>query len=571
MEQVHALQPAILLLFVGILAIGIMPRFRLSPIVGYLLAGVMIGPYGFELMKENETTHLLAELGVVFLLFDIGLHFSLSHLWQARRDILGLGPLQMVLCTAGLTFAFMLGTDLVPELAIVLGATFALSSTAVAIQTIREYCQSNCPIEKSATAVLIFQDICAIFLLILATSAGDSEAALGATIAAAAVKAALAFVIATVIARFVIGPLFSFLARSHAEEIFTATALLVVLATGAATGLMGLSLTLGAFLGGMMISETPYRHVVQTEVKPFRGLLLGFFFITVGMSLNLPVIAEQWPKVLVALGLLLTMKSAIVYLAARIMRAPPRTSVQLASLLSQGSEFVFVIVALPAIAGRVDLELSSTLITAVAASMALTPLLAALGHKKALRLADQAWAKHSGEGIGERDGPAPVVVLGMSEEGRRVADALDDHAIAYKAFEFDHDRFVAARIDGYRVAFGDLADLRLVETIEMAKAKTLVTAVTRERVAMKVSPMITERYPNLQRFIAAATDEQANRFAALGATPIVSHSFPKGVDLAGAVLHAHDVSSEKIEKWMRGQQELALESNPELQVAGSPT
>ena len=246
---------------------------------------------------------------------------------------------------------------------------------------------------------------------------------------------------------------------------------------------------------------------------------------------------------------------------------PSFISIQIGVLLSQGSEFAFVILALPLLSGALASELSSILIAAVAASMALTPSLSSLGHRLTARLADEAWEEHAGELTGAQEGPAEVVIIGMSEVGRQIAHALDDHGIAYKAFDFDHDRFVTARIDGYAVAFGDLADLRLAETIQMAEARILAIAVPREQVAAEVGPTISVRYPNLTRFVSATTAEEAKRFKALGATPIVSYSFPKGVDLAGAVLNALGIPGDRIEKWIKHQQDRALEIDPEIRVA----
>ncbi|MEJ2361572.1 MAG: cation:proton antiporter, partial [Gammaproteobacteria bacterium] len=239
MNEAHALTPAIILLLVGILAMTLARRLGLSSIVGYLAAGIVIGPHAFGLIHESETTHLLAELGVVFLLFDIGLHFTLSSIWEARRDILGLGPLQIILCS----FAFggiilLLGYQ--TEYAVILGGALALSSTAVVVHTLAERVQQNCPVGLTGTAVLILQDICAIFLLILAASLEGngtpvSSSSLASTISLATVKAILAFVAALLLGRYAIKPLFRFFSQTRNEEVFTAMALLVVLATAAAT------------------------------------------------------------------------------------------------------------------------------------------------------------------------------------------------------------------------------------------------------------------------------------------------------------------------------------------------
>ena len=248
MEEFHALQPVLILLFLGIVSIAVMRPLRMSPIVGYLLAGMLIGEHGLGWIETSETTHLLAELGVVFLLFDIGLHFSLAHMWDARKDILGLGPIQMLLCTVGFgAIAWLMGISL--EFSIIIAATLALSSTAVAAQILADSQQRQCPVAISSTAVLIFQDICAIFLLILASSMGDSEISLSSVIGAAAFKALLAFLAAIFIGRFLIGPLFKLIALAKDNEIFTATALLIVLGYCRRNGLIWLITNLGCIFG----------------------------------------------------------------------------------------------------------------------------------------------------------------------------------------------------------------------------------------------------------------------------------------------------------------------------------
>lgn len=559
MEHAHALQPAILLLFIGIVAIIIMRSVRMSPIVGYLLAGMLVGPHGLQMIQENATTHLLAELGVVFLLFDIGLHFSLSHIWDARRDILGLGPLQMVACTAALAAAFVATTDLPTEFCLVIGTALALSSTAVAAQTLSEYGQHRCPIGQSAVAVLVFQDICAIFLLILASSLGESGTSVGSAIAGAAGKALLAFVAAIGVGRFVVGPLFVALSKTRREEIFTATALLVVLATATATGALELSLTLGAFLGGMIISETPYRQVIQTEVKPFRALLLGFFFVTVGMSLDIDILSHEWGQVFLTVVLLVGLKTAMIYLAARGLRWPMRSAIQLSFLLSQGSEFAFVIVGMPILTSALGPELSSILITSIAASMALTPLLATLGHRVATHLAKKESEVKATEDPTAGHNIAPVVIFGMGEVGQRVADGLEAQGIAYTAFEMDHDRFIKAHADGYPVAFGDVADLRLMETVGMSQRPMIVITIARYEISQALTPIVRERYPNLTRYVSVESDEERQRFEALGMKAIVTRSVPKGLDLAAVVLRELQVGDDTIHKWMQRQQDQALE------------
>jgi len=565
MNEVHALAPVIILLFVGVLAITLMRRIGLSPIVGYLAAGVFIGPHALALIRESETTHLLAELGVVFLLFDIGLHFSLSRIWEARRDILGLGPLQIVLC--GLAFggiAMALGLD--PEYAVILGGALALSSTAVVVRTLAERGQQNCPVGLTGTAVLIFQDICAIFLLIFAASletggTSSAEAGLATAVSLAVVKAAVAFLAAVLIGRYIIKPLFRRLSKTRDEEVFTAAALLVVLATAAATGGAGLSLTLGAFLGGMIISETPFRHLIQTEAKPFRNLLLGFFFITVGMSLDWRTLVAHWAEILVFLSALIAIKAVLITAAARVFRWSTPGSVQLGFLLAQGSEFVFVIIAMPMVRETLGEGTVGVVITGIAASLALTPSLAALGHRLARTLRRRLEASvPTGETV-PRATTAPVIVFGMGDVGRTVVDALEANAVSYEAIEMDYDRFLAASADGYPVAFGDPADVRLMETLAFAEREAAVVTIVRHEVAKALEPIMRDRYPNLTRFVAVDTDEDRVRLEALGMRPVVNRSVPRGLDLAASVLRFQRVDEAEIQVWMRRQQERALQAN----------
>jgi len=564
MNEAHALAPAIILLLVGVVAITVARRIGLSPIVGYLAAGLLIGPHALGLIQESETTHLLAELGVVFLLFDIGLHFTLSSIWEARRDIFGLGPLQILLCglaLGGVALAF--GVE--GEYAVILGGALALSSTAVVVHTLAERRQQNCPVGLTGTAVLIFQDICAIFLLILAASLDSGGttavgAGLGAAIAVAVIKAAVAFVAAVLIGRYAIKPLFRLFSQTRNEEVFTAMALLVVLATAAATGGAGLSLTLGAFLGGMIIAESPYRHLIQTEAKPFRNLLLGFFFITVGMSLDWRDLLAHWAEILVFVVMLVAIKAVLVAAAARAFGWSTPGSVQLAFVLAQGSEFLFVIVAMPTVRDGLGEEIVGVVITGVAASLALTPTLVALGNNLARAIRRRSTqAAPSGETT-PRTTTAPVVIFGMGDIGRTVADALEAHGVPYDAIEGDYDRFLGASADGYRVAFGQPSDVRLMDTLAFAEREVIVATLVGYEAVEALELVMRERYPKLICFVAVDTDSDKARFQQLGLRPVINRSVPRGLDLAAAVLRYQGIEEANIHAWMQRQQERELQS-----------
>jgi Kef-type K+ transport system membrane component KefB len=561
MSAASALAPAILLLFVGILAILCARPLRLSPIVGYIAAGAALGPHGLNVVPDGDTTHLLADLGVAFLLFDIGLTFSLRHVWDARREILGLGPLQGALCAIAFS-AIAAGAGLPLRYAVVVGATLALSSSAAVMQTIVERRQQSCPVGLTATAILIFQDVWSIFLLILVVSLGGArDVPLGVALASAAGKAALAFAAAVLLGRFAVGRLFDLLSRSRNEEIFTATALLTVLGTTAATSWLGISSSLGPFLGGMIIAETPYRHVIQTEVKPFRGLLLGFFFITVGMSLTPHVLVADGGWVLLFLGGLVALKGVLNAAASLAFRWSVPGSIQLGFLLAQGDEFAFVILGDAALRSALGGRAVAILITGIAASLALTPAMAAGGRRLAGRL-----RRRASPNVAEttpREVLEPVVIVGMSEVGRTVADGLEANGIGYTAVELDPDRFAAARADGYPVVYGDPGDVRLMATLQLERRSAIAIAIVRYEVSAALTPVMRDRYPDVVRFI-AVEDSEAAQFDALGMRAVVSRSIPKGLELAAAILAHQGVERSAIAAWMRRQQDRALDAIPEL-------
>lgn len=291
-----AILPVIVFLALGVLAATGSRAFRLSPIIGYLALGMALSAAKLDLLITADSIAMLAELGTVFLLFDVGLHFSIRHVRAHAVDIFGFGTIQVLLGTVGLAALAAL-SGMGAGTALLVGATLSLSSTAVVAGLIAERDQQNCPVGLTGTAILVSQDVAAIFILIVATALGASQSVIGA-VGLALIKTVAAAFVAAVLARVVVRPLFQFIASSRNTEVFTAAALLVALATAWATGEAGLSLTLGAFLGGMVIAETPYRPVIQSEIRPFRGLLLSFFFISVGMSLSGSVLLHDLPAVL---------------------------------------------------------------------------------------------------------------------------------------------------------------------------------------------------------------------------------------------------------------------------------
>ncbi|WP_428394217.1 cation:proton antiporter [Lichenicoccus sp.] len=562
-----ALLPVIVLLALGVGAAIASRMCRLSPIVGYLLLGVGFKAAGINLVANSGTVALLADLGVVFLLFDIGLHFSLGRIRHQAGDIFGFGPLQVLFGTVllgGLGWV----AGLAPIPAMLLGAVLALSSTAVVAPVLAERHQQNCPVGLTATAILIFQDVAAIILLIVAGAlgagargaggggAGGGE--LGALLPLAGLallKAGLSFAVAVALARFVVRPLFAVIARQRQEEVFTATALLIALAAGWATGHIGLSLTLGAFLGGVTVAETPYRAVVQSEINPFRGLLLGFFFISVGMSLDVGVLVQDWPLVIAMAAVIVSAKILSNAAASLVFRWSVPGSLQLGFLLSQGSEFAFVVFSLPAMRLLIGAAWVSIAAAAVALTLALTPGLASAGRIVAGQLRRRAGRVRTWE-LQMRELQPPVMIIGMGRVGRALADALHAFDIEYSAVERDPRRLSQAVADGYSAVFGDMADPRLWEPVAMHGRRISALTAASYETMRDLAPIIRKRYPELLRYVVVASGTEAARFHALGVHAVIGKDTPD-LHLAAEVLGALGVAQPEVTTWLEGQRKRA--------------
>jgi CPA2 family monovalent cation:H+ antiporter-2 len=363
-------------------------------------------------------------------------------------------------------------------------------------------------------------------------------------------KAACAFAVSAVLAKFVVRPLFELVARSRNEELFTAMALLTALAAALATATIGLSLTLGAFLGGMMLAETPYRAIIQSEIKPFRGLLLGFFFISVGLALDLKTLSNGWLIVIAITSALLLLKILTTAAAGLVFRWSIPGSVQIGFLLAQGSEFAIVIFSLPAVRALIGEERSALLIAAIALSIAVTPNLADLGRALAGRLRQRRALAVDRE-LQPQEFSGPVLIAGMGPVGRAVADALSEFEIDYAAIENDPQRFRDATADGYDIAFGDIGDPRIWEPMAMSGRKIIVLTEPSFDVSSRMTPIAERFFPDLIRVAVIASPEDAARFAGIGLAPIVDEGEAPGIEVATEVLRRLGTDEAAVVDWAR--------------------
>lgn len=542
----HAIAPIVLILFLGLLVATVSRRVGLSPIVGYIGLGVALKGLHLEKMFDASLIHLLSEVGVMFLLFDLGLRFSPERVRRDAANIFGLGPLQVMVATLGF-FAVSLLLGFTRSQGLLIGLTLSLSSTVAVERLITERHQVNCPVGVAASSVLVFQDFAGMFVLIVVQGLQAGEPLLSVAGQTTA-KALLAFSLALLAARYLVRPVLDYIAKHNNEEAFTTTALLFALAAGWMTGLGGLSLSLGAFLGGVALADSPYRALIAAEIRPFRGLLLGFFLVSTGLSLDVQMLGDSfWAIVLVTLGILAA-KTLANILASRLFAWSVAGSTQLGFLLGQGSEFALVILAVPLVRETIGGDKVSLLIVVVSLTITAAPNFAELGRFLAGRLRIRATLAEHAE-LRPHVRAAPVVIVGLGSVGRGVADALRTFRTPYFAIERDQQRLRLALADGYEVSYGDGFDVRLWESIDLHERKLSVLTAPDYAVLSQTAYLIQQKYPALKRLAVVNNDREADLFRPLGLVPLLDQDAVPGLDVAVVLLKELGASHTAVVAW----------------------
>lgn len=524
-------------------------RWRISPILGFLVAGVLLGPSGLGALGAhapwaaeltiNSPKELaqLGELGVVFLMFMIGLELSWARLWLMRRYVFGLGALQVVGCglIVGLT-AYAFGASVTASAAV--GAAMALSSTAVVMPILTENRRQHVQAGRVTFAVLLFQDLAvAPILITLAIMGRDQGPALSPEVLASFAPAVLAVAALVGFGRFLLRPMMRSVARARSDELFMAACLLVVIGSGLLAAFAGLSMALGAFVAGLLLAETEFRHEVEQVIEPFKGLLLGLFFLAVGIGLDVGLVLEQPLQIAGVTFGLMALNSALIFGLARAFGLNWKAAAETALLLAASGEFAFVILASAMDLGVVPEALGQSLLVSATLSMMCIPLLAALG----LRIAGRATA-----GVSEAPhapGAAPdgrILLVGYGRVGRLVGEMLDRHGLPWSAIDQDASVVARARKSGRSLYFGDASRPGFLERCGLGTARALViTADADGDDAGAVETLVAsvrDRRPDLAIFARARDSAQALRLYELGVTDAVPETVEASLQLSEAVL-----------------------------------
>ena len=496
----HTLIQALIYLGSAALIVPIAVRLGLGSVLGYLIAGCIIGPWGLRLVTDAESILHFAEIGVVLMLFVIGLELDPQRLWKLRASVFGGGAMQMLVCGL-LLGAFCMALGLRWQVAVLIGLTLGLSSTAIAMQAMNERNLMVSQMGRSAFAVLLFQDIAAIPLVamipLLAASGGATT--LGAfTLSALKVVAALAIVV--LIGRYVARPALRFVARTGLREVFSAVALFLVFGFGLLLEEAGLSMAMGAFLAGVLLASSEYRHALESDIEPFKGLLLGLFFIGVGMSIDFGTLVTHPLRIIILLVGFLVIKTLVLWLIARPLKVPGKQRRWFAVLLGQGSEFAFVVFGTAQSANVLDPEWAKALTLAVALSMAATPLL--------LVLLTRLDSKSTGQQreADEIDEERPrVIIAGFGRFGQIAGRLLLSSGVKMVVLDHDPDHIETLRKFGMKVFYGDATRVDLLESAGAGKAEVLINAIDDPKANLQLTELAKEHFPHLQ-IVARARD-----------------------------------------------------------------
>lgn len=539
-------QVLVILVTAGVV-IPLFHRLRISPILGFLLVGIVIGPSGlgreladhpwlsYLVVTEHGEIAQLAELGVVFLLFLIGLELSFNRLAAMRRLVFGLGGAQVIVTAA--IIGLIAAMRLPEEEALIIGAALALSSTAIVIELLASQRRLSSQTGRSAFSILLFQDLAVVPLLMLVSVLGRPEVGdWWMSLIIAFGEALLAILLVVVVGRYALRPFLRLVASTRSADLFLAATLLIVVGTALVTNLAGLSMALGAFIAGLVLAETEFRRQIESLIEPFKGLLLGAFFLLVGMSINLDDVATRPLTILGLAVLLIAIKAAIIFALGLIFRVDRDAAAETGLLLGPGGEFAFVLLGASLANGVVSPATAGTVAIIVSVSMAATPLLSLLGRKLAGRLAVAEELPPEATAPPPEDGEARVIVAGFGRVGRTVGAVLDEREVPYLAMDSDPRHVARQRREGHPVHYGNATSEAFLRACGIERATTLVVTIDQPERADEVVAAARALNGDL-RIIARARDQaHAQHLYEMGASEAVPETIEASLQLAESVL-----------------------------------
>ncbi|MBB3226285.1 glutathione-regulated potassium-efflux system protein KefB [Luteibacter sp. Sphag1AF] len=559
MENHEFLKTAVVFLLATVVAVPLTKRFRLGAVLGYLLAGVAIGPSALGLVADTEGVAAISDFGVVLMLFVIGLELSPSRLWVMRRAVFGSGSLQVVVCATALGAVGYLLFGLTWKAAVIVGGSLALSSTAFGLQILAERKEAGSVYGRQAFAILLFQDLAAIPLIAAVPLLGAGAAKGAHPVDLMGVLQVVGVIVAVIVGgRVVLRHVFRFVARAKSVEVFTATALLVVMGTAWLMEIAGVSTTLGAFLAGLLLADSEYRHELESNIEPFKGLLLGLFFVSVGMSVDLALLASKPLLVLGMVGLLLAVKAFLIWPLGRVVGSLTNgDSLRLAAILASGGEFAFVLLNLALQNRLINGSQRNLMVMAISLSMAFTPLLVIAASK----IVNEK-AKKPDREFDEIQVDAPrVIIAGFGRMGQIVARLLRAQGIQFVALESSVEQVeTSRRFGGTSLFFGDPARPEMLRAAQADKAEVFVLATDDPEANIRTARLVRRQYPHLKIVSRARNRQHVFRLMDIGVEEPVRETFHSSLKMTRQVLQSlgfsEDVARARVERFRKHDEQL---------------
>lgn len=551
----HETLPLILILLISsVLAVALFRALRLPAMLAYFLVGVILGPHASGLLPDSEANREFAEFGIVFLMFSIGLEFSLPQLYAMRKKVLGLGGAQVFL-TLGVVMGIAKLVGLDWPAAFVIGSALAMSSTAIVSKILAERVDLNSRHGRLSIGVLLFQDIAVVPILVLIPALGIAGTNLTDVLGLAMLKAAAMLLFLFTIGKWLINPWFNVVAGQRSRELFVMNVLMVTLLLAYATKLAGLSYALGAFIAGMLISETKFKYQVESDISPFRDILLGLFFISVGMLLDVQQTINNIGIILLVLIAFILFKAAIVTLVVRFVKYETGVAIRTGLILAQAGEFSFVILALGVEQKLVTGPALQVILAASLLSMVIAPFLIQYNGRIARKLV-QSYSRNSGQVVQDIDDVGKhlhnhVIICGYGRSGQYLGRFLREEDIPYIALDIDPSRVLEASAAGENVMFGDAARRVVLEAAGGARAKALVISYADNRAAMKILHIVQENYPQLPVIVRTVDDTNMEALREAGAAEVVPEILEGSLMLASHALMLLGVPLNRVVKRIR--------------------
>ncbi|MFV5361511.1 monovalent cation:proton antiporter-2 (CPA2) family protein [Acinetobacter oleivorans] len=534
----------VVLLAAAVIAVPIFKRIGLGSVLGYLIAGLIIGPFGFAFFQDSTAILHIAELGIVMYLFVIGLEMQPSHLWSLRREIFGLGTLQIIICALALTGVGLL-FGFTWQVAFIGAAGFVLTSTAIVMQLLGDRGDLTQPRGQKIVAILLFEDLLIVPLLAIVAFMAPNHVVESTSVRLENIGIGLVAIAGLIAAGYwLLNPLFRLLAAAKAREVMTAAALLVVLGAALLMQVSGLTMAMGAFLAGVLLSESTFRHQIEADIEPFRGILLGLFFLGVGMSLDLSVVAQNWQLIVSGVIALMLAKALMIYIVARVTKSSHTEALDRALLMAQGGEFAFVLFSAALSAQVIDSTVKSNLTAIVVLSMVLTPIVGII-----FKRFTQTKADVSLENVNIAEGlSGSVLMIGFGRFGQVTSQLLLARGVDVTIIDNNTDMIQNAEKFGFKIYYGDGCRLDILHASGAATAQAIVVCVDSKETTNRIVELVTHEFPLAKLLVRSYDREHSLHLVKQKVDFMIRETFESAIKFGGVILQELGVDEEEVER-----------------------